>query len=68
MRADTSRRLNTQPMKSPSPDIANRSIIQDTKLPLDDIHRYLEKSGQSKSPKVSKYQSVKNTGNQQQII
>jgi hypothetical protein len=35
------RRINNTAMKSPSPDIANRNIIKDTKTPIDDIKRYL---------------------------
>lgn len=40
-------------MKSPSPDIANRNIIKDTKPPMEDVFRFLEKKSQSRSPRVS---------------
>ncbi len=49
----TARRIQNTIMKSPSPDIANRNIIKDTKTPIDDIKRYLERSAQSKSPRLS---------------
>lgn len=35
------RRIQNNVMKSPSPDIANRNIIKDTKTPIDDVKRYL---------------------------
>ena len=42
MRAQAqSRRIQNTAMKSPSPDIANRNIIKDTKTPIDDVRRYL---------------------------
>ncbi len=49
----TARRIQNTIMKSPSPDVANRNIIKDTKTPIDDIKRYLERSAQSKSPRLS---------------
>lgn len=60
MRTDT-KRIANQPMKSPSPDIANRSIIKDTKIPIEDINRYLEKA-HDRSPKASiKFSGVNQT-------
>jgi hypothetical protein len=47
------RRIHNTAMKSPSPDIANRNIIKDTKTPIEDVKRYLEKSSLSRSPRVS---------------
>lgn len=47
------RRIQNNVMKSPSPDIANRNIIKDTKTPIDDVKRYLEKSSHSRSPRLS---------------
>lgn len=37
----TARRIQNSIMKSPSPDVANRNIIKDTKTPIDDVKRYL---------------------------
>lgn len=54
----TNRRLNNTAMKSPSPDIANRNIIKDTKTPIEDVKRYLEKSSQSRSPRISDVQQT----------
>jgi hypothetical protein len=31
-------------MRCPSPDFSNRNVIKDTKIPIDDVKRYLEKS------------------------
>lgn len=47
------RRIQNAVMKSPSPDIANRNIIKDTKTPIEDVKRYLEKSSHSRSPRLS---------------
>lgn len=47
------RRIQNSVMKSPSPDVANRNIIKDTVPPIEDVKRYLEKSGQSRSPRLS---------------
>lgn len=62
MRADNMKRYNNKPMKSPSPDIANKSIIKDTKMPIDDINRYLEKSVGNRSPKNSNMASARVSG------
>lgn len=48
----SSRRIQNGIMKSPSPDIANRNIIKDTRPPIEDIKRYLERESHSRSPKV----------------
>ena len=53
-------RINNRPMKSPSPDIANRNKITDTKVPLDDVKRYLDKCGQSRSPRPNRSATIIN--------
>jgi hypothetical protein len=40
-------------MKSPSPDIANRNTIKDTKIPIDDVKRYLDNSRNVPSPRLA---------------
>ena len=39
MRPKTSRLVNREPVRSPSPDIANRSIIRETVAPMNEIIR-----------------------------
>lgn len=46
-------RVKNRPMKSPSPDFASRNKITDTKPPIDDVRRYIEKTSSSRSPKRS---------------
>mgnify|MGYP006995532422 CR=1 FL=1 len=61
------RKIMNSAMKSPSPDIANKNIIKDTVPPIEDVKRYLEKSGKSRSPRISELsQSAKfqNDGNE----
>lgn len=45
MKTQQSARIQNRPMKSPSPDIANRNKIQDTLGPFEDVQRYLKKCG-----------------------
>ncbi len=45
------RRALQAPMKSPSPDIANRSIITHTRSPLNEIKEYIKMRESSTSPK-----------------
>ena len=67
------KRMHHQPIRSPSPDIANRNIIKDTKVSTEDIKRYLEKSRSYKkerdinsySPKLSELTPNKSKYNQQ---
>lgn len=47
------RRINSSAMRSPSPDIANRSIIKDTQAPMGEVKQYLHKRDQSRSPRPS---------------
>lgn len=45
------RRLVQEAIKSPSPDIANRSIIANTKSPANEIREYMRMRESSTSPK-----------------
>ena len=56
-------KIHNRPMKSPSPDIANRNQIKDTKAPIDDVKRYLQKCPSSRSPRPNK-SSISFNGNQ----
>lgn len=40
MRVQNRKRIHIEPIKSPSPDVANRNIITDTIAPLEDIKRF----------------------------
>ncbi len=46
-----SRRFLQGVMKSPSPDVANRSIITNTKSPANEIKEYMRMKESSTSPK-----------------
>jgi len=46
MRAVGKRKANNQPCKSPSPDIANRNIIKNTSIELDNIRAKIQQAQQ----------------------
>ncbi len=56
MRHRESHKMVNAPIKSPSPDIAHRSIIQNTQPPISDVQNYIRRH--SKSP-ISDRSSVR---------
>jgi DNA-binding transcriptional MerR regulator len=49
-------------MKSPSPDTTNQNIIKDTKIPIDDIKRYLNTSRRTPSPRLPNASNIMEMG------
>ncbi len=45
------RKILNEPMRSPSPDIANRSVITHTKSPISDVKNYMRMRDISPTPK-----------------
>ena len=45
------RKILNEPMRSPSPDIANRSVITHTKSPVNDVNNFMRMKDISASPK-----------------